>query len=96
MALLRLPDGGLRFIERSLQVARIHARDHLAGFDQVAFVGQDFADAGGVFGVDIDLVGFEPAIAEDDAGRQWRVKSLPPVIGPAGAAAQDGERHRDE
>ena len=49
---------------------RVHAGDNLAGFDQVAFVGQYLADASGIFGVDVDLVGFQPAVAEDDAGRQ--------------------------
>ena len=41
----------------------------------------------GVFGVDVDFVRFEPAIAETDAGRQWRVETLPPIICAAAGAA---------
>jgi hypothetical protein len=82
----RLTDLRLRFLQRSGEVPRIHARDDLAGFDQVAFVGQHFGDAAGIFRVDVNLVGFEPAVAEGDSRGQRRMQPLPPVICCASAA----------
>ena len=67
---------------------------HLAGFYQIAFVGHDFGDAAGIFGIDVDFVGFEPAIAEDDSGRQCRMQPLPPIVTAAGAADQHDNQER--
>ena len=39
-------------------------------FDHVADVGAHFRDPAREFGVDIDLVGLEPPVAERNAGRQ--------------------------
>ena len=86
-----LPDLGFRFLQRSGKVLRVHAGNNLAGFDQVTLVDEDFGDAGGVFGVDVNLVRFKPAVAENDTGRQRRVQPLPPVISAARAAAQNDE-----
>ena len=68
-----------RLFQRGVNIVRVHAGDHLDGFDNVAFVGEDFGDAPRKLGVDVDPVRLEPAIAEDDGGRQWRVETLPPV-----------------
>ena len=65
-----LADLSFRFFQRGRKVARIHARDNLAGFDQIAFIARISAIAGGVFGIDVDFVSFEPAIAVINAGRQ--------------------------
>ena len=92
--LFGLVDGGLRSLQRGLEVARIHAGDHLPGFHQIALVGHDFGNAGGVFGVDVDFVGFEPAIAENDTGRQCGVELLPPIVAAAGAADQHDKQKR--
>ena len=53
----------LRFLQRSREILGVHARDDLAGFDHVAFVGKNFGDAPGELGVDVDLVRFDPAVA---------------------------------
>ena len=44
-AALRLLHLGLGLLERGFEIPRIHARDDLAGVDQVALVGQHFGDA---------------------------------------------------
>ena len=90
---VRLLHLGLRLLERGGEVSRVHSRDNLAGFDHVAFVGKYLGDATGVFGVDIDFIRFEPAIAEGDAGRQLRVQPLPTVVGCTGATGEHGQRN---
>ena len=67
------------FLQRGLKVLGVHARDDLAGFDHVAFVGTHFGDASGEFRVDVDLVRFDPAVAPGDPGRQLRLGVLPPI-----------------
>ena len=88
-------DLGLRFFQRGGEILRVHARDDLAGLHHIAFVGQDFGDAAGEFGVDVDLVGLEPAVAEGDAGRQLPLKVVPPIISAAGAAGDERQGHDD-
>ncbi len=68
-----------RLAQRGLQVLGIHHRDNLAWLDHVALVGQQFGDTAGEFGGDIDLVGFEAAVAEGDPGRQSLARLQPPV-----------------
>ena len=72
---------------------RVHSRDNLAGFDHVAFVGKYLGDTAGVFGVDIDFIRFEPAIAECDTGRQLRVQPLPTIVSRTGATGEHGQRN---
>ena len=48
---------------------------NLPGLDHVALVGEHFRDAAGEFGVDVDLVRFDPAIAVSDAERELRTRS---------------------
>jgi hypothetical protein len=58
--------------KRPLQIVRIHARNDLPGFDEVALIGQYLGGARGVLGVDVDFVRFQTAIAESNARRQSR------------------------
>ena len=65
-ALLRFLDLRLGLLKRGLEVLGVHARDDLTGFDHVAFVGEHFGDATREFGVDVDLVRLDPAVAQRD------------------------------
>jgi hypothetical protein len=60
---LRLLDLGLGPLHLRREVLGVHAGEHLAAFDHVAFVGQHFGDPPGELGVDIDLVRLDPAVA---------------------------------
>jgi len=44
------------------------------------------------FGVDVDLVGLQPAVAVTDAGGELRLQVFPPEE----AAAARGQKHRDQ
>ena len=52
-----------RLLQRGLEISRVHARDNLPRFHHIAFINKEFGDAACKFGGNIDLVGFEPAIA---------------------------------
>jgi hypothetical protein len=69
----------------------------LARRDHVAFIDEEFRDAPGKLGVDIDFVGFEATISEGDAGRQPGVMLLPPppAYARAGADKQQQSEERD-
>ena len=73
----------------------IHPGNDLSGFDHVTFIGQYLGDAADIFGVDVDFIGFQPAIAQCNAGRQLRVQPLPPVVRRAGATDHDDKSKRD-
>ena len=68
--MLSLANLGLRLLQRSGEIVSVHTRDDLAGFDEVTLVGQYLSNAAGIFGVDINFVGLEAAVAERDAGGQ--------------------------
>ena len=74
----RLAHQRLRFLQRCLEVAGIHHRDHLARPHDVAFVDEELRDAAGELCVDVNRVGFEPTIAIRDAGRQLHLMVPPP------------------
>jgi hypothetical protein len=54
-------------MQRGGQILGVHAGEDLAGLDHVAFVGKHFGDAPGELGVDVDLVGLDPAVARREA-----------------------------
>ena len=79
----------LGLFERRFEVLGIHAGHDLAGMHHVALVNQAFGQASGELGVDIDLVGLDPAVARDDAGGQRLLRLLPPVIRTAARGESD-------
>ncbi len=81
----RLGELRLRFRKLSRERLDIHMGDDLAGFHQLAFFGDDIADAARRFRRDIDLERFQPAIATDDTLRQVR--------GPEQRPEDHGHRH---
>ena len=88
-ALLRSLDLRLGLVQRGGEILGVHAGDDLAGFDHVAFVGEHFRDAPGELGVDVDLVGLDPAVARCDPYRKAALTRMPPI----GARAASGEDH---
>src|SRR5690242_13865490 len=68
-----------RLLERLLQVPSIHPGHHLTGFHHIAFIRQQFHNAAGELGVDVDLVGLDASVAERDSRRQLAMVLLPPV-----------------
>jgi hypothetical protein len=65
----------------------------LPRLDRIAFVGKDFSDAPLVFGSDIDLLGFEPAITGGKSGWQsWFREHHPRDYAPT----YHDEGNRDE
>jgi hypothetical protein len=92
-ALLRCFYLSLGFLERGVNVPRVHARDDLLGRKQVAFVRVHFDNAAGKLGVDIDLVRLDPSVAKDDP--EWKA-GLPRMrpIGGAPAGADDDDPHQ--
>ena len=54
--------------QRGLQVADVEPRQLGPGLDHLAFVHQHLGDAGRVLGGDVDLVGFDAAVARGEAG----------------------------
>ena len=87
-AALRLLHLRLGSLQRGLNVAHIHAGDDLARLDQVALVDEQFGDASGEFGVDVDLVGLDAAISRHDPVRKLRQMLAPPINPPAPRPAQ--------
>ena len=81
---LRLQQQSLGPLERGFEVSRIHAGDGLAGMDHVALVDAQFRQAAGELGIDVDLVGFDAAVARDDARRQADLGLLPPIVSATG------------
>ena len=83
----------LGLVQRGLEILRVHARDDLAGLDHVALVGEHLGDAPGEFGVDVDLVGLDPAVARrDPQGQAALVHMLPIGRAPAGADDDESEQ----
>ena len=80
-----LLDLRLRLFQRSGKILRIHAGDDLAALDEIAFVGKQLGDPPGIFGVDVDGIRLEPAVAVGNTGQQLRAHVLPPVISAAAA-----------
>ena len=91
--LLGLLDLRLAFFQTLLKVPCVHDGKHLAGGDLVALVHPQFGDAPGEFGVDVDRIGLQPAVAIDDIGGNSRGAMRLPD-GVAGAAADQGEKDK--
>jgi len=72
--------------QRSGKILRIHAGDDLPALDEIALVREQLGDPPGIFGVDVDGIRLEPAVAVGNAGRQLRAHMLPPVISAAAGA----------
>jgi len=87
----------LGLLQRSREIPGIHHRDHLTCLRHVAFVDEQLRNAAGKFGVDVDLVRFEAAIAPCDARRQPRLMVLPPEPADArpGADHQQNQQKRE-
>ena len=81
-----LLDLRLRLFQRSGKILRIHAGDDLPALDEIALVREQLGDPPGIFGVDVDGIRLEPAVAVGNAGRQLRAHMLPPVISAAAGA----------
>ncbi len=78
-ALLRLLDLRLGLVKRGREILGVHAGDDLPGFDHVALVGEHFGDAAGELGVDVDLVGLDPAVARRDPRRKAALAHMLPI-----------------
>ena len=91
--LLRLKNHGLGLPQRRLEILRIHQRHDLTRPYQVAFIGDELRDATGEFRIDVDLVGFETAIARGNARRQTGARVEPPVT-RAGYGEHQHEKQR--
>ncbi|MCY1563050.1 hypothetical protein D9M68_1005310 [compost metagenome] len=63
-------DFGLGLVALGLQGAGVHARQHLALDDVVAFVDMNFGQASGRLAGDLDLGGLQAAVAHAQAFRQ--------------------------
>ena len=72
-----------------LQALDLHARQWLTGFHELAFLHQDFSDAAGVFGGDVDFGGFDAAVAADQAFGCLCAAPLLPAIGAQGGCGND-------
>jgi hypothetical protein len=90
-ALLRSLDLRLGLVLRGGEILGVHAGDDLAGFDHVAFVRRHFRNAPGELGVDVDLVGLDPAVARCDAYRKAALTRMP-ARGARAACGDDDER----
>jgi len=75
-----------------LELRRIHAGQRIAGFDEIALVGEDFLQAAGRFRGDVDLDGLHAPVARGEALRQRAVvESLPDLIASHGKDQQGGQ-----
>jgi hypothetical protein len=92
---LRLLHLGFGFLQGGRDVLGIHAGDDLAGFEHVAFVGKYLGDAPGELGIDVDLVGFDPAVAPGNSWRQLRSGVFPPIECGSGSTDKDDNRERN-
>jgi hypothetical protein len=92
---LRLLHLGFELLQRGCEVPCVHTRDHLTGFDHVALVAEDFGDPPGKLGGDVDLVGFDAAVARGNPRRQLRPGMLPPIERSPGPAGHDGDDERN-
>ena len=90
-AVLGRLDLRLRLAQLRFEGGGVHPGDDLAGLDRVALIEQDVLDAAGIFGGDVDLVGFQPAVAGGEAGGKRRLRKEVP-----GDAAADHQRGADE
>lgn len=81
--MFRLFNLRLRFLQRGLQVSRIHAGDHLANAYGAAFVDKKLGNAAGELGGDIDFIGLDAAVSRSDSNRQYGIRVFEPV--PAGS-----------
>jgi hypothetical protein len=70
------------------------AGSSLASFDHIAGVTENLGDAPGEFGVDVDLLGLDPAVTEIDPRGQLRLQMQPPIKPTAGAARHDSQNQR--
>jgi hypothetical protein len=77
--MFRLFNLRLRFLQRGLQVSRIHAGDHLPSADGAAFVDKKLGHAAGELGGDIDFIGLDAAVSRHDSNWQCRIRVLEPV-----------------
>ena len=71
---------------------RVHARHHLIGIHQIALAGQHFLDPSSPLGGDIDLGGFDAAIAGGESFRQRRL--LKPQPDEDAASNRHRQDHR--
>ena len=83
---LRLLDLGVALAELLLQISGVHASNHLPRLDHVADLGVQLNDPAWKFGVDIDLVGLQPAVAESLLPTGCALRVLPPT--EAGTSAK--------
>ena len=88
---LRLPGLCLRLRERLFDIPCVHPGHDLSGRHHIADIDQEFGDASRIFGVDIDLVGFDPAIADTDADRQGRMRPFPDGVTTPSCADHNNE-----
>ena len=91
---LRLPRLGLRLRERLFNIPCIHPGHDLSWCHHVSDIDHEFGDATRIFGGDVDLVGFDPAVAEADADRQGRMRLFPDVVTTPSGAEHDDEKGR--
>ena len=97
--MLRLSNLCFRFGKRLFDVARVHPRQNLAWRNHVANIDQQFSNAAGAFGIDVDLVRLDAAVAKTDAEGQRRIGVFPDIVTGATGAAQnhkDREPHPSE
>ena len=89
MCLLQL---GLGLATLRLQVLGIHACQNLTGGHKITFIRQDFLNAAGALGGDIDLNRFDPAVATDQTiFRCFRLHVSPRVESTSGHCDSDDQ-----
>ena len=79
-----------------LKVTRIHARHDLPGFHAIAFIDHHLRDAAGKFGVDVDRIGFEPAVAKGKSRRQVKLLKVPPINAAAARSSEPQRQHKEK
>ncbi len=88
---LRLAYLGAGLVELGLQHFGVHARDDLAGLDEVAFVDADLADAPAELGRHVDLGSLDAPVAAGESVAQ----AIGAQLGP-GQQADDDQRDECE
>ena len=90
--ILSLHDLGLSLTQLSFKWLGIHLRDDLPRFDGVSFIGKDRLDPARILGRDIDLFGFESAVAVREPGRQGGFGEYEPREDAANCSANERAR----
>ncbi len=97
-SLFSLADLGVCGIELRLHIAGVHDSKHLAALHEVGLIHKKLEDTAREFRLNVDFIGFEPAVTGSDPRWQWRHAMRPPIAArcPAGDDDDDDETGNDE